>query len=981
MNDMNCLLVAILVLPAVFAQADATFSYRLRSDENVTIVIEDAAGRRVRNLVGDAPRPSGANTETWDGRDDYGNPLPPGGYRWRGLSHAEEITANWLGAFYSPGSTPWKQHTRPGGWNLRPSGAGGWLSDHAAPWSVFTDDAHVYLGCRLAEAGDAIIQCDLDGRKLWGALWLGLSGADAMCTEGDVLYVAGEGGWMGRRMGVNRFNVKTYSWVGNPREVAGRHVMHDSAFVREDSSHFNGIAGLYLTSNHIVVAFDDQARLSFFDRKSALWDHDEPVENAEALVKSPRRKILRGRCTDADGNLYVCATNAAAQCVDVYAPTGGLLRTIGKPGGRREGKFDPEAMACPVDVAVDARGHVWVCEHSVLPKRVSVWTRDGKLVRDYVGTPFYGGGGSLRKDGKTLFAYYSGMRFRMKDDLGGGDLDAILFDPDAHPELPEKASMPSTVRTFGDRVYLVSDDGPNRRHLFIGEEVGDRLVPRVMLGNEQVDSPDGRRKITTGVWFWQDGVKSVVANVAYGSEWAMRLGPRMEIVLRTADRKSLAILKPDATLKYDIANLEFVPLPPELAGVCSLAMTPAGDAFIINRGGCGDQGSTNNLFGAVSRDGETLWTYPNPYPSNTHNSPIPRAGELRHTLGIEGFSSNGPGGLMLLNGNKGTRYLFTTDGLFVQELFGDMRTHETTQNLPEATPGMVFSRHSLGDECFFGWMGDLDGRPHVVQGKDSLNVCEIRGVGSISPIQGGTLTLAESAKPLSEIPLAERGPARTVKAAGFGLNHAWWKLAEYAFPEKDPVASFAIGWSDGALTLHYDVKDSTPFENLGDAPHTLFHSGDALDFRWEGDPHADPKRTRPAAGDLRFVIAPMGGKTVVMRYVFEDPDAKTAPTEFVSPAGRIAIARIEEVADAKVDVQRRKDGYAARVEIPWRELGEPKGAFQRGLRRADAGVLFGDSTGTRVVRRQHLFDPGGQEVSDIPSEARVNPSAWGFFEF
>jgi hypothetical protein len=33
------------------------------------------------------------------------------------------------------------------------------------------------------------------------------------------------------------------------------------------------------------------------------------------------------------------------------------------------------------------------------------------------------------------------------------------------------------------------------------------------------------------------------------------------------------------------------------------------------------------------------------------------------------------------------------------------------------------------------------------------------------------------------------------------------------------------------------------------------------------------------------------------------------------------------------------------------------------------------------MRRQYLFDPGSQEVSDIPSEVRVDPSAWGAFEF
>ncbi len=962
----------------------ASFEYVLPKEGNVSIVVEDAAGRRVRNLVSDAHRGEGRIVETWDGRDDRGEPLPPGEYRWRGIFHGK-ISAAWLGSFYSPGSTPWKIHTRPGGWNLRASGAGGWLSDHTAPWCLYADDSHVYIGCKTAEAGDAIIQCDLDGNKIWGTLWLGLSGAHAMCTDGDILYTAGEGFWMGERMGVNLFDIKNYRWVPLPKEVRDRHIQHDSALVRENSVDFSGIRGVFLTTDHIAVAFDDKRRVSYFNRKDGLWSHDAPLKSVEALVRRPSTKILHGVATDADGNLYRCDTNRSEQCVKVYAPDGRFLRRIGKPGGRREGAYDPQAMGNPVDVVVDARGNVWVCENSFLPKRVSVWTREGRLVRDYVGTPYYGGGGSI--DARGAYAYYGGMRFRLESDLSAGKLDAILFDPDTHPELPLPTRKnsdwalpgPSTVREFKGRTYMVSDDGPCRESTFIGELSGDKVKPRVIFGADKRPDEAGR-VFERGVFLWQDGTQTFSDKYRYGSEWSMRLGPDMEIVLQTKDRKALAVLTPDADGRYDFERADVVALPPAFANVCSLSMSPDAGAFIINRGGCGDQGSPDNLFGAVSRDGKrVLWSYPNPYPSNTHNSPVPRRGELRHTLGIEGFSE-AAGGLMILNGNKGTRYLFTLDGLFVTELFGDMRLRPATQNLPAARRGMVFSDNSLSDECFYGWFGDVRGRPHLIVGKDSLNICALDGTESVSRLKGGGIRLLEKAPPLSEVPLSSRGPARTVKAAGFGLGHAWWKLAEYVFPLQEPVARFTLGWSESTLTLHYDVDDSTPFENGGESAATLFHSGDALDFRWEGNPDADPGRTAAVAGDMRLVIAPLGGRTAVMRYVFVDPSAEGEPMIFASPVGRVAVARVEEVDDANVAVERRDGGYRVRVDIPWRSLGERE-PFKGGVRRADAGVIFGDATGTRVVRRQYLFDDGGQEVSDIPSETRVDPSKWGRFEF
>ena len=966
---------ALPVCRGVAAAPDQTCRLNVAEDARVTIVIEDASGRRVRNLVADEPFKAGAIQLKWDGRDDKGDPLPVGDYQWKGIAHAHEIQACWTGSFYSPGLTPWKQFARPRGWNIRESGAGGWLSDHAAPWSVYTDSRHVYLGCKIAETGDAIVQCDLDGNKIWGNQWLGLSGAHAMCTESNVLYVASEGGWLGERMAVNRYNVKDYAWVRNPADVRRRRSQQDSAFILESTNDFSGIEGLYLTPRHIVIALSDKKRLAFFDRETALWDHDEPLNNVSRLVRLPRTKIMHGCATDSEGNLYRCATNSAEQCVKVYAPDGKFLRRIGKPGGRREGKYDPEAMGRPVDVAVDAKGLVWVCENSFYPKRVSVWTQEGTLVREYVGTPFYGGGGSLSPDGR--YAYYSGMRFKMSPDLSKGELDAVLFIPDFHLGLPGFGATkemgvagPDECRFHKGKTYLVQDDGACLHRTFIGEVVGNRLEPRVVCGREG-----------TGVYLWQNGEMTRSDAFVYGAEWAMRLGPGMELVLRTADRKFLAVFPPDENLRYDFGRRELVPLSPELAGVCSLSPTPDGKAFVISCGGLGGQGSVKNKFGALSRDGETLWTYPNPYPSNGHNSPLPRRGELRHTLGIEGFSSVA-GGLMLLNGNKGSRYLFTIDGLFVQELFGDMRTTKPMQSVLRPCRGEPLSRYSLLDECFGGWMGDVNGKPYLIEGKDSLNVCELRGVESIRRLPGGKLRVTEQAVPLVDVPRSVRGPSRTIKAGGFGLSvRDWWKATECAFPEKDPVARFSMGWSEWWLTLHFDVTDDTPFENHGEALHTLFHTGDAVEFRWEGDPSAVKGRRKPVLGDQRIVVAPFGDRIVAVRYVFVDPTAKGSPIVFESPVGRTSCARVEEIKDVKVKLDRRKGGYAISIDIPWSALGEDAGRFKGGLRRADAGVLFGDDSGTRVMRRQYLFDEGSQEVSDMPSEARVNPSAWGVWEF
>src|SRR5437870_10277687 len=58
------------------------FNYSLPADGFVTLVIDDANGQRVRNLLGGAPRHAGTNSDSWDGNDDLSQAVSSGEYRW-----------------------------------------------------------------------------------------------------------------------------------------------------------------------------------------------------------------------------------------------------------------------------------------------------------------------------------------------------------------------------------------------------------------------------------------------------------------------------------------------------------------------------------------------------------------------------------------------------------------------------------------------------------------------------------------------------------------------------------------------------------------------------------------------------------------------------------------------------------------------------------------------------------------------------------
>jgi hypothetical protein len=123
----------------------------------------------------------------------------------------------------------------------------------------------------------------------------------------------------------------------------------------------------------------------------------------------------RGIAFDALGNLYIA--DGGPEVVKVFAPDGKLLRTIGEPGGREVGPYNPRRMENPQGIAIDARGNLWVAEQDFQPKRTSVWSPDGEFSKEFIGPSRYGGGGRIDPKDKSRI-YYKGMEFSLDWDTG-----------------------------------------------------------------------------------------------------------------------------------------------------------------------------------------------------------------------------------------------------------------------------------------------------------------------------------------------------------------------------------------------------------------------------------------------------------------------------------------------------------------------------------------------------------------------------------
>ncbi|MCE9533434.1 MAG: hypothetical protein K8T89_20265 [Planctomycetes bacterium] len=163
------------------------FTYKLPEAGKVTLGIFDSTGKRIRNLAVRDVQAAGEHTLHWDLKDDLGNFVAPGTYRWSMISHPElqvkyEMTVYPNVSRHAPNNSPWLNAMHE---------SGGWLADHSPPCSVCTAGDHAYLGAYVAESGVSLLECDLQGRKTWGhhsfAAW---TGPRFLASDGKEVLVA-----------------------------------------------------------------------------------------------------------------------------------------------------------------------------------------------------------------------------------------------------------------------------------------------------------------------------------------------------------------------------------------------------------------------------------------------------------------------------------------------------------------------------------------------------------------------------------------------------------------------------------------------------------------------------------------------------------------------------------------------------------------------------------------------------------------------
>jgi hypothetical protein len=820
-------------LPAVTKKEDVRdlipIRFTLPEDGIVTLVIEGKDGKRVRNLVSETPYPKGENTIWWDGMDDLARdpdaarhglysvppqPVAPGEYQVRGLWR-KPIHAYYEFPAYTAGNPPWPTVDN----------SGGWLSNHTPPQSALfvpadrsaTGQAMVYLGSYVSEGGHGLAWVDLNGKKLGGRNWVGgiWTGAPFLARDagpeadrGTFVYVGAA--WENdlRLTALTAKGDRTvikYTFANKEEAVLTGIAVHNNLLVASlpaknqlllvDAKE-GKILGSAAANHPRGLAFDAQSRLLVLEGEPQgiqLRRYTLPKITAKTDLPAAEIVIRDGLqdpqhvALDGEGNLYVSDRGESHQ-VKVFSSAGKFLRSIGHAGKPAAGPYDPLHMNNPAGLTVDGNNHLWVAEEDFLPKRVSMWTLDGKFIKAFYGPPKYGGGGMLDPQDKTRFYYADGgsatMEFKLDWDKGTSQLVNIPFRPDEKDSSlsyywagPETAFYHRGNRYITNCYNCQACYGQYTVFLFI--ERDRRFYPVAAMGiandwdvlHKDIMKPFWPKgaNLNVGDRLLDNG-KHVVFFIWSDLNGDGQVQPE-EITFR--QRKTIGGITIMPDLSFCIARLSSKDFEADNAGkTVAMKFSPVGftdrgiPKYDVDKGvvlaedpqtpgsSGGDQVLVDDSGNVVvtlgilpfhqfsisgAKNKVPAWSYPNLWPGlhASHESPAPdQPGQLIGTTRLMGGlitpKGSDAGAVFALNTAMGSMYFFTSDGLFISTPFTDGRIANKIST-PIAERGMSLDGLSLGGENFM------------------VNVCQTSD-GKIYLITDSTLIRLEGLESIRRMP-------------------------------------------------------------------------------------------------------------------------------------------------------------------------------------------------------------------------------------
>ncbi|HEX3135703.1 MAG TPA: hypothetical protein VHX44_19225, partial [Planctomycetota bacterium] len=330
--------------------------------------------------------------------------MAAGTYTWEALVHPG-LDLKLVGWAANAGAAPWDG----------PSGKDNWGGDHGEPNGVATQGDRVLLAWTFAEAGKALVACDLDGKVQWKNSRQGMSGCREVTMDGD--YIFGLNGNIAYRL---KTDGSYAAWPGKdtpdlkPFDVLAEAQRAGIADEFNALSAKGGTLFATMTKGDALLVIDAaNGKLKqlvkvaapgapcALDATTCLVVSDGKILRIDGVTGSStvfaEQKDIRGLALAPDGAVFASIGGSTNQVL-VFGKDGKVQRTIGRAGGRPLlGPWDPTGLYHPTGLAVDAKGTLWVAENDNIPKRFSSWdAKTGAFKKEFLGPATYGAlGGSI----------------------------------------------------------------------------------------------------------------------------------------------------------------------------------------------------------------------------------------------------------------------------------------------------------------------------------------------------------------------------------------------------------------------------------------------------------------------------------------------------------------------------------------------------------------------------------------------------------
>ncbi|MHB1038085.1 MAG: NHL repeat-containing protein [Pirellulales bacterium] len=734
-----------------------------------------------------------------------------------------------------------------------------------------------------------------------------------------------------------------------------------------------------------------------------------------------------GLGVDAQGNVYV-GEGAPLHQVIGYSPKGEVIATLGKPGRREIGAFDNDNLEEPFGVEVGPDGRVWVMEHTDCPKRVSLWDpKTGKCVKAVYGPTQYGGGGCIDPENENRL-FYKGMEFRRDPATGTVTPVNLMYRPDSERYARfSDFDYPCYAFRSEGKLWFTSFMWPHGHpSLVLWQYKGDHVMPVAAVGSvtalrQAFNEPPVAKKDRQGqddtsfltkhvpgykedqkFFTWtdlNDDGKIQPAELKFGklefdgklltrasAAWNWRVNAKFEAAA-SAGAGRMVFFRPTGRSPqgyplYDVPTAT-VQAPSEPQG---LMPDSKGNAIVLG-----------GPLTCVAPNGSVPWTYRNDWPGlHAGHATTARGDEpgvLIAPTRIWGIApvNDALGEVVCFNSNLGCVYLMTTDdGLYIDRVFRDQRVG-LLWNHTAPPPPEVLAETSLYDEHFGGTFQKVrgaDGKDHFyfVCGKNHCSVVELTGLDEIQRLPGSGVSvtpaqiaeaqerrqIAASRKIEPKVYTMPKVADGAIKVDGNGSD-AGWSAAR--------IDGFALAYDSRNLYILFKGRDDRAiFQNKGTNPLELFKTGDVVDVMLQTRADAKPNRTEAGAGDIRLSFAMFQDQPICVLYDFKIDNFQGRRVPFSSPWRTIWCDKAGVLDQARVKVTRGANSeYTLEASVPLAAIHLDPATLRE--TRGDVGRVMSDQSGTAATSRVYWSNKNTNIMSDVPSEAALQPNLWGLFRF